>query len=230
MDNILLGKAVKAMYKLSGKTLPQLADETGLTLDTINNLFYARLQKPGYFGVASFVKAAGFTMTELDGFLAQAKGLPEDADFVEAFTKYMLSVENAGISVPGTEIALPVTAKNAHAAENGEPDSGRNMAYQIQILNEQHERQLDRFRSTHVNYVEQLKESYQEQISQLTDNNVKLKEHYDHSVSEIKKSHERELLREKEELKHARRMNLVLTVCIVAEAIAMFVLGLCLMR
>ena len=38
MNNIALGKTLKAMYKLSGKTLTQLSDESGLTLDTINNL------------------------------------------------------------------------------------------------------------------------------------------------------------------------------------------------
>ncbi len=93
MDNILLGKVVKAMYKLSGKTLQQLSDETGLTVDTINNLFYARLQKPGYFGVESFVKATGFTMMQLSGFLDVARTLPDTADMTEELTEYMMLQE-----------------------------------------------------------------------------------------------------------------------------------------
>ena len=54
MNNLALGKTLKAMYKLSGKTLTQLSDETDLTVDTINNLFYARIQKPGLAGVNRF--------------------------------------------------------------------------------------------------------------------------------------------------------------------------------
>ena len=222
MDNVLLGKAVKAMYKVSGKTLPQLADETGLTLDIINNFFYARVQKPSYLGVASLVHATGYTMTDLDGFMVYAKELPESADMVEEFTKYMMSEDNAS--------RYSIAARRSVQSVETDEESNRNMAYQIQVLNEQHERQLDRFRSTHVNYVEQLKESYQEQINQLTLNNTKLKEHYDHSVSEIKKSHERELLHEADEIKHARRINLVLTICIIAESLVMFLLGLMALR
>lgn len=218
MDNILLGKAVKAMYKLSGKTLPQLADETGLSLDIINNFFYARVQKPSYLGVASLVRATGYTMSELDGFMAYARELPEQADFVEEFTKYLLVEKN--------EAGNGEKVKTIMKSSDVEEDDNRSMVLQIQMLNEQHEHELDRFRSTHVNYVEQLKESYQEQISQLSESKVKLKEHYDHSVSEIKKSHERELAHETDELKHARKMNLVLTACIVAESVALFVLGL----
>ena len=55
MSNILLDKVIKTMYKLSGKTLTRLADETVLTADTINNLFYARIQKPGPAGVSALL-------------------------------------------------------------------------------------------------------------------------------------------------------------------------------
>ena len=33
MNNLTLGKVLKAMYKLSGKTMMQLSDESGLTLE-----------------------------------------------------------------------------------------------------------------------------------------------------------------------------------------------------
>ena len=62
MNNMALGKTLKAMYKLSGKTLTHLSDETDLTVDTINNLLYARIQKPGLAGVNALVKAMGFSI------------------------------------------------------------------------------------------------------------------------------------------------------------------------
>ncbi len=116
MDNILLGKVVKAMYKLSGKTLQQLSDETGLTVDTINNLFYARLQKPGYFGVESFVKATGFTMMQLSGFLDVARTLPDTADMTEALTEYMMQQEDTGHTAESTE---PVRERSAEMTVSG---------------------------------------------------------------------------------------------------------------
>lgn len=76
MNNVLLGKTLKAMYKLSGKTLNQLSDETDLTVDTINNLFYARVQKPGLAGVQSLVEAMGFSMQQLLSFLDENPELP----------------------------------------------------------------------------------------------------------------------------------------------------------
>ncbi len=105
MNNVLLGKTVKAMYKLSGKTLSQLADETGLTVDTINNLFYARLQKPGFMGVCSLVKAMGCSVRDLTEFMEKAQTLPAEADFTEEFTKYLASAEVTVQSVaPAKEI------------------------------------------------------------------------------------------------------------------------------
>lgn len=219
MDNILLGKVVKAMYKLSGKTLPQLADETGLTLDTINNFFYARVQKPSFFGVASLVKATGYSMPELVGFMEKAKELPENADIVDEFTKYLFTVED-------TRAVADSAKQIAEYTEEHEEAESRNMLLQIQTLNEQHEKQLDRFRATHFSYVEQLNERYKEQIAQMEETNRKLKEHYDHSVGEIKKTHAQELDREREELTYARKLNRTLVISVIIEAAAAVALGI----
>lgn len=219
MDNVLLGKVVKAMYKLSGKTLPQLADETGLTLDTINNFFYARVQKPSFFGVASLVKATGYSMPELVGFMEKAKELPENADIVDEFTKYLFTVED-------TRAVADSAKQIAEYTEEHEEAESRNMLLQIQTLNEQHEKQLDRFRATHFSYVEQLNERYKEQIAQMEETNRKLKEHYDHSVGEIKKTHAQELDREREELSYARKLNRTLVISVIIEAAAAVALGI----
>lgn len=219
MDNVLLGKVVKAMYKLSGKTLPQLADETGLTLDTINNFFYARVQKPSFFGVASLVKATGYSMPELVGFMEKAKELPENADIVDEFTKYLFTVED-------TRAVADSAKRIAEYTEEHEEAESRNMLLQIQTLNEQHEKQLDSFRATHFSYVEQLNERYKEQIAQMEETNRKLKEHYDHSVGEIKKTHAQELAREREELSYARKLNRTLVISVIIEAAAAVALGI----
>ena len=121
MVNILLGRTLKAMYKLSGKTLPQLADESGLSIDTVNNLFYARIQKPGLIGVSALTKAMGFSVQTLMGFLEQvAPSLAEETDFTEAFTQYIASAADtvplaAATGVQGDPTAAPADADELYS-------------------------------------------------------------------------------------------------------------------
>lgn len=174
MNNVLLGKTIKAMYKLSGKTLPQLSDETGLTTDTINNLFYARIQKPGLGGVQALVNAMGFTMQQLLTFLDEHPDLPEDCDVAEVFA--------SAIDTP----AIVADAKNAV------PSAKTGLSAEIELVNEEHERQLDRFRATHQRYVEQLKEQHKLQIEQMQAHNRQMEQHFERSVAELKSLHAQE--------------------------------------
>ena len=218
MDNLLLGKVLKAMYKLSGKTLTQLSDETGLTVDTINNLFYARVQKPGYIGVCAFVRAAGFTPAELDGFLEAAEALPPDADITERFLEYLGAGEEtqdfAGKSANGTVAAARGAVKTSGGTA-GLPDG----AAQIDLLNREHEKQLDRYRATHLYYVDQLKSQYQEQIGHLEESFTRLKALFDHSVGEIKKTQAAELDRLDGELRAQKKMSVFLTAALIIIAV-----------
>ncbi len=209
MDNILLGKTIKAMYKLSGKTLTQIADETDLTVDTLNNLFYARLQKPGFFGVEKLVEATGYTIEELVGFMKLAETLPGDADITEEFTKYIFSVKETA-AIVNSAIASPESAEEGNKCARCE---------QMKILNDEHEKQLDRFRATHLHYVDELHLRYQEQINQMDLSMQRLKEHYDHSVSEIKKAHEHQLDDHKAEIHRAQNVNRWLTIALIVVVI-----------
>ncbi len=196
MNIVLLGKTVKAMYKLSGKTLTQLSDETDLSVDTINNFFYARLQKPSFEGVCKLVAATGYTVEELFGFMKKAEKLPESADFTEEFTRYIFSVKDTELSAKRTE---DFAKKEALSAET---------RAQIKELNENHERELERLRAVQQLYVEQLSSQYKEQIAQLTNSARALKEHFDHSVGEIKKAHAQEMDRQDRQIRLLRWTNL----------------------
>lgn len=245
MDNVLLGKVLKAMYKLSGKTLAQLSDETGLTVDNINNLFYARVQKPGYIGVSAFCRAAGFTSAELAAFLEAADELPPDADITERFVEYLREAEeNPAAGFAGAAGSAAKGAGSAAAANGiaGSANSAKglvktnalsagaasgaairtassDLSAQLELLNTEHEKQLDRYRATHLYYVDQLKNQYEEQIDQLETSFARLKEHYDHSVGEIKKSQAAELDRVETEVRALKRMNIFLTAALIAVAV-----------
>ena len=255
MDNVLLGKTLKAMYKLSGKTLTQLSDETGLTVDTINNLFYARVQKPGFIGVSAFVKATGHAVSELSGFLEVAETLPEEADITDEFTKYLFSVKdtipsasittayNPSVTATNTRTVIATTAKEASVGNEsvsarkscGEHVGGcalsadgaatHECCLQIQTLNEEHEKQLDRFRATHLHYVDELNARHREQIEQMEEEVRKLTDHYVHSVNEINGAHEREIQRQESELRFLKRTNIMLTLAMVAIAIVAIILA-----
>lgn len=209
MENVLLGKIIKAMYKLSGKTLTQLSDETGLTVDTLNNLFYARLQKPGFFGVETVVEATGYTVEDLLGFMKVARTLPEDADITEEFTKYIFTAKETKATVK------PAVG----CAKSAEKEGDGSCCMQVKELNEEHERQLDRYRATHLHYVDELHTRYQAQIKQMEESTQQLKEHFDHSVNEIKKSHAREIEGYQNEIKRAQNVNRWLTVALIIVAI-----------
>ncbi len=254
MDNVLLGKVLKAMYKLSGKTLAQLSDETGLTVDNINNLFYARVQKPGYIGVSAFCRAAGFTSAELAAFLEAADELPPDADITERFVEYLREAEEnpaagsagfagsagaagaagSAVKVAGSAAAANGIAGSANSAKGlvktnalsagaasgaAVRTASSDLSAQLELLNTEHEKQLDRYRATHLYYVDQLKNQYEEQIDQLETSFARLKEHYDHSVGEIKKSQAAELDRVETEVRALKRMNIFLTAALIAVAV-----------
>ena len=174
------------------------------------------MQKPSYLGITALVKATGYTVAELSGFLEMAESLSPEADITDEFTKYLFSVKDI---TPVAEIAKNCTAN----ADNTEPHE---CCMQVKELNEEHEKQLDRFRATHLHYVEQLQERYKDQIAQMTENAKNLKEHYDHSVGEIKKSHLQEMERQDREIRTLKRLNMVLTLALIVVAVGAVAIAL----
>ena len=193
MNNMALGKTLKAMYKLSGKTLTQLSDETDLTVDTINNLLYARIQKPGLAGVNALVKAMGFSIQQLIVFLDENPDISEDCDVTDLFTKYISSAADANAPVkPAKEVVK---------------DTKGNISAEIELLNAEHEKQLDRFRATHQRYVGQLQEQHDRQIGQM-------EQQFDKSTAEIKAVHAQEIEQLDKENARLRRTGKTLSIAV----------------
>lgn len=193
MNNMALGKTLKAMYKLSGKTLTQLSDETDLTVDTINNLLYARIQKPGLAGVNALVKAMGFSIQQLIVFLDENPDISENSDVTDLFTKYISSAADANAPVkPAKEVVK---------------DTKGNISAEIELLNAEHEKQLDRFRATHQRYVGQLQEQHDRQIGQM-------EQQFDKSTAEIKAVHAQEIEQLDKENARLRRTGRTLSIAV----------------
>lgn len=194
MNNAFLGRTLKAMYKLSGKTISQLSEESELTVDTINNLFYARIQKPGLAGVCALVKAMGFQTQELISFMDENEDLPEEADITEMFTNYIHAVRD---TVPSAAAAKPVSART----EKPIP------AANLEAMNAEYERQLDRFRDTHLRYADKLQTQYEKQIEQLKDSGRLLEERHLKSTEDLKAAFGKQIQRQEEEIRQLRKRN-----------------------
>ena len=178
MNNIALGKTLKAMYKLSGKTLTQLSDETGLTLDTINNLFYARIQKPGLAGVNALANAMGFSVQQLIDFLEANPDLPEECDVTELFTKTVSSAADTKESAAPAKVSVRNT-KEKRTAET-------------ELLNEEHEKQLELFRAAYQEYADQLREQQKRQVEEMQAHNCQMEQHFERSIAALKEAHAQE--------------------------------------
>ena len=203
MNNLVLGKTLKAMYKLSGKTLTQLSDETDLTVDTINNLFYARIQKPGLIGVNALVNAMGFSIQQLMKFLEEHPELSEDCDVTALFTNYISAAEDTNApAAPAKRIVKDTKSKL--------PD-------EIELLNEEHEKQLDRFRAANQRHVEQLQEQHDHQIAQMQAYEDQMQRHFDKSVIALKEDHARELERMEKENARQRKTGRLLAIAVSIE-------------
>lgn len=197
MSNVTLGKVLKAMYKLSGKTLTQLSEQTDLTVDTINNLFYARVQKPGLAGVNALVNAMGFSIRELMSFLEEHPELPEDCDVTALFTQYIASAQDTNTPVPAAKDTVK-TAKTKFSEE-------------AEILNTEHEKQLDRFRDAYRRHEEQLREQHEHQIMQMQANEQHMEQHFDRSINALKEAHQQEIARLEKENERKEKGSRILS-------------------
>ena len=203
MSNITLGKVLKAMYKLSGKTLTQLSEETDLTVDTINNLFYARIQKPGLIGVNALVNAMGFSIQQLMRFLEEHPELSEDCDVTAMFTNYISAAE--------------YTNAPAAPAKRIVKDTKDKLPDEIVLLNEEHEKQLDRFRAAYQRHEEQLREQHDRQIDQIQAQTQRMEQHFDKSVNALKEAHAQEISRIEKESAHQRKIGKFLAIAVSVE-------------
>lgn len=97
-----------------------------MTVDTVNNLFYARVQKPGFVGVCSLVEAMGYTINDLMVFLRDPQLQQMDVSQVMELIAAYTSTEDdpaapAGERAMSREQAVQA-AKERHASPAGTID------------------------------------------------------------------------------------------------------------
>lgn len=174
MNNVLLGKTIKAMYKQSGKTIAQLSEQTDLTIDTINNLFYARIQKPGLSGVCTLVKAMGYRPAELIDFMDSIEDVEETADITERFTSFINSVRDTDASASAAK-SVADTAKDGEKRDPGEIGEQITEGFRAQI---EQLKQSSRELSAH----------FERSIAGINENHEKGKAYLKEQISEQKKT------------------------------------------
>lgn len=211
MTNVELGLVLKSMYKLSGMTVGTLSEKTGITVDTINNLFYGRVQKPGFFGVVTLVETMGFRTEDLIRILREqpVKELPQNS---------LTEILNAYSEKTGNE-PVPVTVKLQQEKAGSIPEAVqevtlKSLEEQRRELNEEHERSLDRFKVTHTHYCEELKQQYKESLEMIRSGHAETVQKLEQELNDVRENSEREISR-------LRRKNKCLIWAIIAESALM---------
>lgn len=176
MDNVVLGKLLKAMQKMSGKSITVLSDESGLTVDTINNLFYARIQKPGFEGVCSLSEVMGFPVEKLLEYLKNNE--LEDME-VAQITEFLAEAAEDGAE------------KKAVSAVSAKKNAGTAKA-DLASLEEAHEKEIERLRSGYARSVENLREQREESLRQMKESYAGLERTLDSQIALLKEERQKD--------------------------------------
>ncbi len=223
MENIVLGKILKAMQKLSGLSVGELAEKADLTIDTVNNLFYARVQKPGFEGVCRLVECMGYTVSDLMTFMHDpaivSMDIPQIMELIVAYTN--ANADHAAAAKDRENLreqAVQAAKERILPQQGGATINYDTLEQHNERQNELHEKQLDRFRNTHLTYVAQIREQYEaqlvqaEEFSKITIHGLeKLVEEQRERVRVTAERYERELtdIRVENEKAHERQKTLI---------------------
>ena len=209
MTNVELGLVLKAMYKFSGMTVGTLSEKTGITVDTINNLFYGRVQKPGFFGVVSLVETMGFRTEDLLCILREqpVKELPQNK-LTEILTAY--AEKDDGNGQKPVVVAVKTEGQNGKDEETLPSVTLKDLENQRRELNEEHERSLDRFKATHTHYCDELKQQYKDSLEQIRSGHEETVRKLENELTALRNNSEKEI-------GNLRKHNKRLTWALIAE-------------
>ena len=209
MTNVELGLVLKAMYKFSGMTVGTLSEKTGITVDTINNLFYGRVQKPGFFGVVSLVETMGFRTEDLLCILREqpVKELPQNK-LTEILTAY--AEKDDGNEQKPVVVAVKTEGQNRKDEETLPSVTLKDLENQRKELNEEHERTLDRFKATHTHYCDELKQQYKDSLEQIRSGHEETVRKLENELTALRNNSEKEI-------GNLRKHNKRLTWALIAE-------------
>lgn len=186
-NNVELGLVLKAMYKLSGMTVGALSEKSGITVDTLNNLFYGRVQKPGFFGVVTLVETMGYRVEDLLKILREydVKELPQNT-----LTEILTSLDRQTQEDANMPMARPAVSPKKET-----PISLESLEAQRRELNEEHERQLDRFKATHAKHSEEMKQQYHESLELIRAGHAETVAKLETELNDVKQNSTREIQR-----------------------------------
>ena len=209
VTNVELGLVLKAMYKFSGMTVGTLSEKTGITVDTINNLFYGRVQKPGFFGVVSLVETMGFRTEDLLCILREqpVKELPQNK-LTEILTAY--AEKDDGNEQKPVVVAVKTEGQNRKDEETLPSVTLKDLENQRKELNEEHERTLDRFKATHTHYCDELKQQYKDSLEQIRSGHEETVRKLENELTALRNNSEKEI-------GNLRKHNKRLTWALIAE-------------
>lgn len=196
LDKKRSGEIFKRWLKEAGMTYREVADETGIPYDTLNNTLNGKNE----LGVERALKLCMVTKHTFSEYLQELCNGYEHVDFADEL-RWVIRQEVEIIQAEPVDVVLNTSAVSAPTANvttaamqsEGKPSISKEFEGCLQIVNAEHERSLDRFKGVHSTYLERLEQAFKatltaknEQIEQMQNDADKVeKAHQEHIKSAI---------------------------------------------
>lgn len=168
LDKKRSGEIFKRWLKEAGLTYREGADETGIPYDTLNNTLNGKNE----LGVERALKLCVVTRHTFSEYLQELCTGYEHVDFADDL-RWVVRQEVEIIQaepvdvVPNTSAVTAPTVNVTTVAMQSEvkPSVAQEFEGCIRLVNNEHERSLDRFKSVHATYLEKLESSFKSNLA-----------------------------------------------------------------
>lgn len=198
LDKRKSGEIFKRWLKEAGLTYREGADETGIPYDTLNNTLNGKNE----LGLERALKLCVVTRHTFAEYIQELCEGYDHVDFAEEL-KWAIASKVEIIQESNTEVvtntslpAMPAAPTVNVTTVEMKNESRLSVAQEfegcIRLVNEEHERSLDRFKVLHANYLEKLEGSFHEtlkakdaQIQQMKEDEAKVEKAHDEHIETL---------------------------------------------
>lgn len=204
-DQKKVGELLKKWVRESGLSYSEVAEQTGYSLDTINNSLSGKIKEPSLERVFKIAVLTGHSVCEFLRLMLEGDEI-DFADRIHVLTDKPLHM------VKYTD-TLPAKAPATVPAEHHTDDAT-----------------LDRFRRVHGDYAAAIREQTKQQLEtmerQHRAHNDAMEKYHDEVVKALEKSHTEVVTQLERENKRLRRRSTWLTIALVVETLAVMAISI----
>lgn len=204
-DQKKVGEILKKWVKDSGLSYSEVAEQTGYSLDTINNSLSGKIKEPSLERVFKIAVLTGHSVCEFLRLMLEGEEI-DFADRIHVLTDKPLHVVKYTDTLPAK---TPTTVPAEHHTDDAT---------------------LDRFRRVHGDYAAAIREQTKQQLETMERqhkvHNDALGKYHEEVVKALEKSHTEVVAHLERENTRLRRRNVFLTVALIVETVAILAVSI----